>query len=227
MTEHESHEWVISLDAEKLSDTIEFKFVVLDEEIDVTPLWENGTNRTVALPQMKNGEVVVYELSQAYFPIHPWKGAGTVIPIFSLRSEGSFGVGDFGDLKLMIDWADKTNQRIIQVLPINDTNMTHTWQDSYPYNSISIYALHPQYTDFRQLPEIKDPQKKAQFEQLRQELNALSQIDYERMFSAKLDYLHTLFEQEWTSVKRRTSYKEFFGQNKGMAGALCRLLLLS
>lgn len=214
MTEHESHEWVISLDAEKLSDTIEFKFVVLDEEIDVTPLWENGTNRTVALPQMKNGEVVVYELSQAYFPIHPWKGAGTVIPIFSLRSEGSFGVGDFGDLKLMIDWADKTNQRIIQVLPINDTNMTHTWQDSYPYNSISIYALHPQYTDFRQLPEIKDPQKKAQFEQLRQELNALSQIDYERMFSAKLDYLHTLFEQEWTSVKRRTSYKEFFEQNK-------------
>lgn len=114
----------------------------------------------------------------------------------------------------MIDWADKTNQRIIQVLPINDTNMTHTWQDSYPYNSISIYALHPQYTDFRQLPEIKDPQKKAQFEQLRQELNALSQIDYERMFSAKLDYLHTLFEQEWTSVKRRTSYKEFFEQNK-------------
>ncbi len=214
MTEHESHEWVISLDAEELSDTIEFKFVVLDEEIDVTPLWENGTNRTVALPQMKNGEVVVYELSQAYFPIHPWKGAGTVIPIFSLRSEGSFGVGDFGDLKLMIDWADKTNQRIIQVLPINDTNMTHTWQDSYPYNSISIYALHPQYTDFRQLPEIKDPQKKAQFEQLRQELNALSQIDYERMFSAKLDYLHTLFEQEWTSVKRRTSYKEFFEQNK-------------
>ena len=214
MVEHESHEWVISLDAALLPQTIEFKFVVLDEDEDVTPLWENGTNRIVALPPMNNGEVVVYELSQAYFPIYPWKGAGTVIPIFSLRSKGSFGVGDFGDLKLMIDWADKTNQRIIQVLPINDTNMTHTWQDSYPYNSISIYALHPQYTDFRQLPEIKDPQKKAQFEQLRQELNALSQIDYERMFSAKLDYLHTLFEQEWTSVKRRTSYKEFFEQNK-------------
>jgi len=214
MTEHESHEWVISLDACELSNTIEFKFVVLDEEEDVTPLWENGVNRTVVLPQMKNGEVVVYELSQAYFPIYPWKGAGTVIPIFSLRSEGSFGVGDFGDLKLMIDWADQTNQRIIQVLPINDTNMTHTWQDSYPYNSISIYALHPQYTDFRQLPAIKDPQKKAQFEQLRQELNVLPQIDYERMFTAKLDYLHVLFEQEWTSTKRRASYKEFFEQNK-------------
>jgi 4-alpha-glucanotransferase len=31
------------------------------------------------------------------------KVAGTAIPVFSLRSEGSFGVGDFGDLKKLID----------------------------------------------------------------------------------------------------------------------------
>ncbi len=214
MTEHESHEWVISLDADELGETMEFKFVALDEEEDVTPLWENGNNRTVVLPQIKKGDVVVYELSQAYFPIYPWKGAGTVIPVFSLRSEGSFGVGDFGDLKMMIDWADKTNQHIIQILPINDTNMTQTWQDSYPYNSISIYALHPQYTDFRQLPEIKDEKIKTQFEQLRQELNALPQIDYERMFAAKMNYLHVLFEQEWATIKRRATYKAFYEQNK-------------
>ena len=214
MTEHESHEWVISLDADELGETMEFKFVALDEEEDVTPLWENGNNRTVVLPQIKKGDVVVYELSQAFFPIYPWKGAGTVIPVFSLRSEGSFGVGDFGDLKMMIDWADKTNQHIIQILPINDTNMTQTWQDSYPYNSISIYALHPQYTDFRQLPEIKDEKLKNQFEQLRQELNALPQIDYERMFAAKMNYLHVLFEQEWATIKRRATYKTFYEQNK-------------
>ena len=214
MTEHESHEWVISLDADELGETMEFKFVALDEEEDVTPLWENGNNRTVVLPQIKKGEVIVYELSRAFFPIYPWKGAGTVIPVFSLRSEGSFGVGDFGDLKMMVDWADKTNQHIIQILPINDTNMTQTWQDSYPYNSISIYALHPQYTDFRQLPEIKDEKIKIQFEQLRQELNALPQIDYERMFAAKMDYLHALFEQEWATIKRRATYKAFYEQNK-------------
>ncbi|MCR5241594.1 MAG: 4-alpha-glucanotransferase [Prevotella sp.] len=214
MTEHECNEWVISLDADKLPPQMEFKFVVLDEEVDVTPLWENGTNRTVELPPIADGEVVVYELSQAWFPIHPWKGAGVVIPVFSLRSEDSFGVGDFGDLKMMVDWADKTGQRVLQILPINDTNITHTWQDSYPYNSISIYALHPQYTDFRQLPELKDKELKAKFEALRQELNALPQIDYERMFTAKLDYLHALFTQEWKNVSRRASYKEFFEANK-------------
>lgn len=211
MFEHEYHEWVISLDASELPQTLEFKFVLLGVDV---PVWEQGENRTVSLPAIGANEVVVYELSQVYLPIYPWKGAGTVIPIFSLRSEGSFGVGDFGDLKKMIDWADKTQQRIIQVLPINDTNMTHTWQDSYPYNSISIYALHPQYTDLRQLPEIKDEKRKVYFEQLRQELNALPQIDYERVNKAKMEYLRELFAQEWSTVSRRASYKEFFEQNK-------------
>ena len=114
MDEHENNEWAISLDADTLPRSFEFKFVGLDEEVDVTPLWENGTNRTIVLPEMEQGDVVVYELTQAYFPVYPWKGAGTVIPIFSLRSEGSFGVGDFGDLKLMIEWCDKTKQRILQ-----------------------------------------------------------------------------------------------------------------
>ena len=214
MTEHENNEWAISLDASTLPQTFEFKFVGLDDEEDVTPLWENGENRKVTLPELEQGEVVVYELSQAVFPIYPWKGAGTVIPVFSLRSEGSFGVGDFGDLKQMVDWCAKTKQRVLQVLPINDTNMTKTWQDSYPYNSISIYALHPQYTDFRQLPAIKDETKRQAFEALRQELNALPQIDYERMFAAKMDYLRAIFAQEWATVQRRDSYKKFFEQNK-------------
>ena len=211
MYEHEYHEWVISLDVAQLPQTFEFKFVLLGLDV---PVWEQGGNRTVSLPLIRDNEVFVYELSQVYFPVFPWKGAGTVIPIFSLRSEGSFGVGDFGDLKKMIEWADKTHQRVIQVLPINDTNITHTWQDSYPYNSISIYALHPQYTDLRQLPEIKNEERKTLFEQLRQELNALPQIDYERVNNAKMEYLRELFAQEWATIKKRTSYKDFFEQNK-------------
>ncbi|MBR1687307.1 MAG: 4-alpha-glucanotransferase [Prevotella sp.] len=214
MAEHEYHEWVVSLDLSKLQGRrFEFKFVVIDGRKDAAPMWENGMNRVIELPEVKAGEVVVYELSQAYFPIYPWKGAGTVVPVFSLRSEGSFGVGDFGDLKLMVDWAAKTHQRILQVLPINDTNITHTWQDSYPYNSISIYALHPQYTDLRQLPALKDEAARTRFETLRQELNALPQIDYERVNNAKMEYLCLLFEQEWKTVKRRESYKQFYTEN--------------
>ena len=220
MTEHEYHEWAISLDADRLPNRFEFKFVILplmeDGKIgDVLAggIWEQSQNRFVDLPEMEKGDVVVYELPQTFFSVYPWKGAGTVIPIFSLRSEGSFGVGDFGDLLLMIDWCAKTQQRVLQLLPINDTTITYTWQDSYPYNSISIYALHPQYTDLRQLPALKDADKAQHFETLRQELNALPQIDYERMYAAKLDYLKAVFAQEWTKVKRTKAYKEFYEQN--------------
>ena len=80
MTEHENNEWVVSLDANRLPQTFEFKFVMLSKD---APVWENGINRTICLPEIELGEVVVYELAQAYFPVYPWKGAGSVIPIFS------------------------------------------------------------------------------------------------------------------------------------------------
>jgi 4-alpha-glucanotransferase len=78
--------------------------------------------------------------------------AGTLIPVFSLRSRRSFGVGDFGDLRQMVEWVASTGQRILQILPINDTTNSHTWADSYPYSCISVFALHPQYVELNALP---------------------------------------------------------------------------
>jgi len=211
MTEQACNEWVVNLDAHRLPVAFEFKFIVLGNGYVI---WENSQNRSYRLPDMPMGEVVVNELPQAWFSIPQWRGAGTVVPVFSLRSEGSFGVGDFGDLQLMVDWCAKTHQRILQILPINDTTITHTWQDSYPYNSISIYALHPQYTDLRQLPAIKDKEQREKFETLRKELNALPQIDYERVNQAKMEYLQIIFKQEWKNVSSRASYKQFCEDNK-------------
>ncbi|MCH5311466.1 MAG: 4-alpha-glucanotransferase [Prevotella sp.] len=214
MEERQPNEWVLHLDASKLEQQrIYFKFVAISA--NGTPaMWEVSQNRFVDIPDMKDGDLLSYELEQAFFPICDWKGAGTVIPVFSLRSEGSFGIGDFGDLKLMIDWMVKTNQRILQLLPINDTTINHTWTDSYPYNSISIYALHPQYTDLRQLPMLKDEARREHYEKLRIELNALPQIDYERVNNAKMEYLHELYEQEKAETMKGEEFKTFFEKNR-------------
>ena len=215
MSEHNYNEWMVNVDAMKLqSNVLEFKFVVLDAEQDVTPIWEGGENRRVELPPLEPGDVVVYELPEALFPIYSQKIAGTMVPVFSLRSKTSFGVGDFGDLKKMVDWVSGTGQRLLQILPINDTTNTHTWTDSYPYSCISIFALHPQYADLTALPALKDAQKAAEFETLRQELNALPQIDYERVNNAKTEYLGLLFQQEGTKVLRSAKYKKFFEEEK-------------
>ena len=215
MSEHNYNEWMVNVDAMKLqSNVLEFKFVVLDAEQDVTPIWEGGENRRVELPPLEPGDVVVYELPEALFPIYSQKIAGTLVPVFSLRSKTSFGVGDFGDLKKMVDWVSGTGQRLLQILPINDTTNTHTWTDSYPYSCISIFALHPQYADLTALPALKDAQKAAEFETLRQELNALPQIDYERVNNAKTEYLGLLFQQEGTKVLRSAKFKKFFEEEK-------------
>jgi 4-alpha-glucanotransferase len=215
MVEHHYNEWVATIDADKVkSPFVEFKFVILNEEKDVTPLWENGSNRTLEIPRLNDHEVIVREYAEASFSIYAWRGAGSVVPVFSLRSKTSFGIGDFGDLKKMITWVSATKQRVLQLLPINDTTITHTWTDSYPYNSISIYALHPQYADLSALPKIKNKALRDKFSKMQKELNALSQIDYERVNNAKMDYLRSLFVQEGDRMMAEKPFKDFFAANK-------------
>ena len=202
MQQIQPHEWCVTIDADRCSRPLmEYKYVIIDNNGEMAPLWEVCGNRSIATETGKEGECTVYETDDARFAIGQWRGAGVVIPVFSLRSEGSFGVGDFGDLKKMVDWAVATRMRVIQVLPINDTTITHTWQDSYPYNRISIYALHPQYIDLRQLPALKDAKKRAKYEQLQRMLNGLPQIDYEQVNNHKMAYLHDLYRQLQAEAK--------------------------
>lgn len=213
MCEHNYNEWVIDLNADSFgNDRLELKFIAFGDKGE--QMWETGLNRTIDLPEFKDGQCVVMQMSQAFFELSNDKLAGTLIPVFSLRSEGSFGMGDFGDLKKIIDWVAETHQRVLQVLPINDSTSTHTWTDSYPYSCISIFALHPQYADLRQLPAIKDKKKAAEFAALQKELNALTQIDYERVNNAKIEYLHIVFEQEGKEELKSEAFKEFFARTE-------------
>ena len=211
LTQHNDNEWIVDLDANTLdSKEIEFKFFIRDKRLDYKPVWEANSNRTVELININDGDIVVYCLPECGFDIYPLKLAGTQVPVFSLRSKESFGVGDFGDLRKMVDFISKTHQRVLQVLPINDTTITHTWTDSYPYSCISIFALHPQYVDLTRLPAIADAKKREEYEKLRLELNALPQIDYERVNNAKTEYLHIIFEQEGKKVLASAKFKAFF-----------------
>lgn len=213
MYEHNYNEWVADIDVTRLAGrTFEFKFVAVDVHDPGDLLWEDGMNRRIDLPDMKENQVVVYELDEAFFPIYDVRCAGTQVPVFSLRSRTSFGVGDFGDLKKMVDWISKTQQRVLQLLPINDTTITHTWTDSYPYSCISIFALHPQYVDLNALPPIEDEAERQRFEALRQELNALPRIDYERVNNAKTEYLQILYGQEGKKVLASAEFKRFFDE---------------
>lgn len=210
MTQHTYNEWVADIDATHLEGShLEFKFVAFRNAKNEL-LWENSMNRTVDLPEMKAGELVSYELDQAFFALYNRKLAGTQVPVFSLRTRKSAGIGDFGDLKNMIDFVASTGQKVLQLLPINDTTITHTWTDSYPYSCISVFAIHPQYADLHALPELKDAKARAEAEKTRAELNALDKIDYEKVNDFKINYLRQIFNQEGGKMMKTAEYKAFF-----------------
>ena len=207
-------EWQIELDASKLKFPLEYKFILYHKEEKKADCWENNPNRYLADPELKTNETLVISDRYAYFDIPVWKGAGIAIPVFSLKSENSFGVGDFGDLKRMIDWAVSTQQKVIQILPINDTTMTHEWTDSYPYNSISIYAFHPMYADIKQMGTLKDKSAAAKFNKKQKELNGLPAMDYEAVNQTKWEYFRLIFKQEGEKVLASGEFGEFFNANK-------------
>lgn len=210
MTQHTYNEWVADIDAAHLEGShLEFKFVAFRNAKNEL-LWENSMNRTVDLPEMKAGELVSYELDQASFALYNRKLAGTQVPVFSLRTRKSAGIGDFGDLKTMIDFVASTGQKVLQLLPINDTTITHTWTDSYPYSCISVFAIHPQYADLHALPELKNAKARAEAEKTRAELNALDKIDYEKVNDFKINYLRQIFNQEGEKMMKTAEYKAFF-----------------
>lgn len=205
--------WAANIDATGISPMTEYKFIILDKKTKSVVAWEGGSNRSFGIAPDKD---VTTTLSGLRFinPLSPWKGAGTAIPVFAIRSAEDFGVGDFYDLRQMIDWAAETGQTFLQLLPINDTTMTHTWTDSYPYNANSTFALHPMYLRLGELGTLNDPERMAHYDRLAKELNDLKEIDYERVTQSKMAYAREIFDQEGKKATATKAYKSFVERNK-------------
>lgn len=198
-------EWSLSL---HLPAGSEYKLLVADRK-SLTPLrWEEGGNR-VWQEEPAEGELRVEASVVPRLAARRWRGAGVAVPLFALRSEESLGVGEFPDLKLLVDWAVATRLRVIQLLPVNDTTMTETWEDSYPYNANSSFALHPQFMRLTELGIADD----EEYRQLREELNALPEVDYVRVNEAKQRLLRRAFELDGGHTARRREYRFFVAEN--------------
>ena len=198
-------QWTLALN---VSEVFEYKLVIADRKTLEPVAWEGCENRWFTTVPQK-GEMVVDGTVQTCFYGRNWKGAGTAIPVFSLRSAEDFGVGEFYDLKKMVDWAAATGQSILQLLPINDTTMLGTWEDSYPYNPNSTFALHPQFLHLPAVGVKVDEEYKA----LQAELNALDQIDYERVNNTKLAYLRKAFDKTFKKLSATEKYQAFVQKN--------------
>ncbi|MBO7305792.1 MAG: 4-alpha-glucanotransferase, partial [Bacteroidales bacterium] len=189
-----------------------FKFLLKDNDGNIQ--WEEGDNRALALPKVAKNGSAVCEYSSANLQLIKPKFAGVSIPVFSLRSKESCGIGDFADLRKMVDWANKTNLSVIQLLPINDTSANMSWRDSYPYNCISTLALHPIYISLKETGELKDTRLAEEIDKQSKILNGKEAVDYDGVITLKLKFLKAFFEQEKQTLLRKRGFKTFLKENK-------------
>lgn len=205
--------WSCALPLDKLPEDLEYKFLILKKAGHGVVCWEGSDNRHLTVAPATKGENMVVAGMRFVNPKAPWRGAGVAIPVFSLRSEDDFGVGEFYDIKLLVDWAAKTGQRFIQMLPINDTTMTHTWTDSYPYNANSTFALHPMYLRLSEMGKLADSERQAYYDNLAKELNALEEVDYERVNNAKNAFTRELFAEIGEKACKAPIFRKFVKDN--------------
>ncbi|MCD1118827.1 4-alpha-glucanotransferase [Chryseobacterium turcicum] len=205
--------WEASVDIPEIQ-LIQYKYAIFNQTegkiIDI----ENGENRST-IPNLQKD--VLQIVANHYFRFKSYQmyhDAGVAVPVFSLRTENSFGVGEFSDLKKLADWASKTSLGIIQVLPINDTTANYSWTDSYPYAAVSVYALHPQYISIESLYFSLPNELVEEYQAEKLALNSLDLIDYEKVISAKWKYLKTIFTIEKEKIYKDRNFKKFIKDNE-------------
>lgn len=204
--------WSAKIHIPKESFPLHYKYGVFNTKTKEFIQFESGANRTL-FGDASEGISILHD-GFVRVPNNTWKGAGIAIPVFSLRSKNSFGIGEFDDLKLLVDWCGKTGNKLIQILPVNDTTATGTWVDSYPYAAISAFALHPIYLNIalvagKQYADLIKPLRKKQ-----KQLNELSEIDYEQVLKFKIATLRELFVLMKEAFLQDADYLDFFEKNR-------------
>lgn len=208
-------QWSASINASNLSLPIVYKYGIYDIEKKEVVHFEVGSDRIIeTLPQGVDEFAFVRSDESFVHPEGNWKGAGVAVPVFSLRSDKSFGVGEFNDIIDLIDWAKMVGLKMVQILPINETIATHSWLDSYPYKSISVVALHPIYLNIHKMGKLNDKKLMAEYEAKQKEFNKHDHVSYLEVHRTKSRYYKLLFDQEKATFFDLPEYKKFFEKNK-------------
>ncbi len=207
--------WSIDLNADKLKFPFQFKYVIYNAVKKQVAVWEQGSNRMIRDYVCKEpGSLKIHSDENFRFPVTHWKGAGVAVPVFSLRTDNSGGIGEFPDIKKLVDWAKLTGLKLVQLLPLNETVATHTWIDTYPYKSISSIALHPVYLNINKIGVLEDENLMIGFVQALSGFNALETVRYEDIHKVKSKFFKLIFDQQREFFLVDPPFLKFFDENK-------------
>jgi 4-alpha-glucanotransferase len=208
-------DWQVDFHARPAEIPFQYKYFIADPQLrSVT--WESGDNRRLTdhdLDIHEENQAIVISDYSFRFSGSPWKGAGLAIPVFSLRTAGGLGVGEFLDLKPLADWAKQLGLQMIQLLPVNDTSVRLHAGDAYPYATLSVFALHPLYLN---LPAIEGLSESMlhEIEAAAEQFNQKDVVDYEAVMSAKWSFLKRIFTQQARDFLHSAAFQAFFKEHQ-------------
>lgn len=192
---------------------IAYKYGVYDVENKKFIQFEEGDNRWL-FDTIKPLKLTVVNDTFANLPSNNWRGAGIAIPVFSIKTNESFGIGEFTDIKKLADWSSNIGLKLIQILPINDTTAKLSWEDCYPYAAISAFALHPIYIN---LAAVVNKQTRPKLEKLsatQKSLNSLDSVDYDAVIKLKWSFLKEIYPLQKEETFAEKGFSTYFNNNK-------------
>ncbi len=217
--------WSVSVETHgRASQQTEYKYFIRENN---QIRWEDGPNRV--LPEGKDRVWDWFGLTQRETM------KGVAVPLFSLRTNDDFGIGEYADLPKLADWCMANGLKIIQILPINDTTAHYDWRDSYPYNAISAFALNPIYLNLEQLDAFQpidtltslpmsfrattgareSKGREVRYDIGRKaELNGKDFVDYPKVLKTKWKYFQIAFSQQWDALKETADFQQFVKDNE-------------
>lgn len=205
--------WTIRLDLSDESFPLAYKYGVYNTTDKSFTRFEDGNNRLLYSDASKKKQTIHHD-GFVHLPNNTWKGAGVAVPVFSLRSKDSFGVGEFADIKLLVDWAKATGLHLIQLLPVNNTISGNGWMDSYPYSAISAFALHPLYINLAKVAGEEYADQLLSLKKKQKELNELPEVDYEEVIRYKMAVLKELYGIMGEECLSSDGFNDFFKENR-------------
>lgn len=205
--------WSIALNLSDEAFPLGYKYGIWNTRTRKFRGFEQGSNRVIHQPHPNTRYTVLHD-GFARLPSARWRGTGVAIPVFSLRTERSFGVGEFADLLPFVDWAAQVGIRLIQLLPINDTSATGTWTDSYPYSAISAFALHPLYLNVAEVAGEEHAALLEPYAQQQTALNSMENLDYETIIQTKWAIIRELFAAQKKDFLQNPGFKRYFAENR-------------
>ena len=207
--------WSVDIDATKLRFPFQFKYVIYNLEKKKIVIWEQGSNRMIRdFVCTEPKSLKIHTDGNFRFPATHWRGAGVAVPVFSLRTEKSGGIGEFPDIKKLVDWAKLTGLKLVQLLPLNETVATHSWIDTYPYKSISSIALHPVYLNINKIGVLEDENLMIGFAHALSGFNALETVRYDDIHKIKSKFFKLIFDQQKELFLADPPYLKFFDENE-------------